>query len=86
MTDSRARLIGLLGATAATALTLATLLPTNWIPRTGLGWESEHFIVYFAATIVLSLTSRRPYVVAAALMIFAGVPRGLSGSDTGSLS
>ena len=47
---------------------------TNWIPRTGLGWEAEHFIVYFAATIVLSLASRRPYVVAVALMIFAGVP------------
>jgi len=73
MTDSRARLIGLLSVTAAAALTLATLLPTEWIPRTGLGWEDEHFIVYFATTIVLSLASRRPYVVAIALMIFAGV-------------
>jgi VanZ family protein len=73
MTDSRARLIGLLGATAAAALTLATLLPTKWVPRTGLGWEDEHFIVYFATTIILSLASRRPYVVAVALMIFAGV-------------
>ena len=73
MTDSRARLIGLLSVTAAAALTLATLLPTEWIPRTGLGWEDEHFIVYFATTIVLSLASRRPYVVAIALMIFGGV-------------
>src|SRR6478735_7630474 len=73
MTDSRARLIGLLSVTAAAALTLATLLPTEWIPRTGLGWQDEHFIVYFATTIVLSLASRRPYVVAIALMIFAGV-------------
>src|SRR6478735_4646234 len=72
MTDSRARLIGLLAATAAAALTLATLLPTKWIPRTGLGWEDEHFIVYFTTTIVLSLASRRPYFVAFALMIFAG--------------
>ena len=71
MTDSRARLIGLLSVTAAAALTLATLLPTEWIPRTGLGWEDEHFIVYFTTTIVLSLASRRPYVVAIALMIFA---------------
>ena len=73
MTNSRARLIGLLGATAAAALTLATLLPTKWVPRTGLGWEDEHFIVYFATTIILSLVSRRPHVVAVALMIFAGV-------------
>ena len=64
-------MIGLLGATAAAALALASLLPTKWIPRTGLGWEDEHFIVYFATTIVLSLASRRPYVVAIALMIFA---------------
>jgi VanZ family protein len=73
MTDSRVRLFGLLGATAAAALALATLLPTKWIPRTGLGWKDEHFIVYFATTIILSLASRRPYVVAIALMIFAGV-------------
>ena len=73
MTDSRAQLIGLLGATAAAALTLATLLPSKWVPRTGFGWEDEHFIVYFATTMLLSVASRRPYVVAIALMIFAGV-------------
>ena len=73
MTDSKARLIGLLGAIAATALTLATLLPAKWIPRTGLGWEDEHFIIYFATTISLSLASRRPCVVAIALTMFAGV-------------
>jgi VanZ family protein len=73
MTDSRARLFGVIGAAAVAALTLATLLPSKWVPRTGLGWESEHFIVYFAATIILSLASRKPYVVAAALTVFAGV-------------
>jgi VanZ family protein len=66
-------MIGLLGATVAAALALASLLPTKWVPRTGLGWEDEHFIVYFATTIVLSLASRRPYVVGVALMMFAGV-------------
>ena len=71
--DSSARLIGPLSATAVAALTLATLLPTTWVPRTGLGWEDEHFIVYFVTTIVLSRASHRHYVVAVALMIFAGV-------------
>jgi len=71
--DSSARLIGLLSAIAVAALTLATLLPTTWVPRTGLGWEDEHFIVYFVITIILSVASHRPYVVAIALMIFAGV-------------
>jgi hypothetical protein len=73
MTDSRARLFGVLGATVVGAIVLATLLPTNWVPRTGLGWENEHFIVYFAATIILSLASRKPFVIAIALTIFAGV-------------
>jgi VanZ family protein len=73
MTDSRARLFGVLGAIAVVALVLATLLPTQWVPRTGLGWENEHFIVYFVTTIILSLASRKPYVVAFALTIFAGV-------------
>jgi VanZ family protein len=73
MADSKARLFGLLVATAVAALTLATLLPTNWVPRTGLGWENEHFIVYFATTIILSLASRKPYVVAIGLTTFAGV-------------
>ena len=73
MTDSRARLFGLLSAAAVAGLILATLLPTNWVPRTGLGWENEHFIVYFATTFLLSLASRKPYVVAIGLTTFAGV-------------
>ena len=73
MTDSKARLFRVLGATAVAALTLATLLPTKWVPRTGLGWETEHFLIYFAVTIILSFASRKPYVVAIALTLFAGV-------------
>jgi VanZ family protein len=51
------------------------MLQTEWIPRTGLGWEYEHFIVYFATRIILSSASRRSYVVAIALVIFAGILR-----------
>jgi VanZ family protein len=68
-----ARLFGILGAAAVAAIILATLLPSTWVPRTGLGWENEHFIVYFAATTILSLASRKPHVIAIALTIFAGV-------------
>ena len=73
MTDSKARLFGVLSAAAIAGVILATLLPTNWVPRTGLGWENEHFIVYFTTTIILSLASRKPFVVAIGLTIFAGV-------------
>ena len=73
MTDSKAGLFGVLSAAAIAGVILATLLPTNWVPRTGLGWENEHFIVYFTTTIILSLASRKPFVVALGLTIFAGV-------------
>ena len=81
--NSRTRLIGVLGATAMAALSpWSTLLPSKWVPRTGLGWQDEHFVVYFATTIVLSLASRRPYVVAVALMMFAGFLEACQGLTT----
>ena len=77
--DSRTRLEGLLGATAMAALVLATLLPTKWIPRTGLGWQAEHFIAYFVATFSLCIGSRRPIIVAVSLTMFAGILEALQG-------
>ena len=71
--DSKPRLAGLLGATAIAALTMAALFPTKWVPRTGLGWELEHFLVYFVTTLVLCLVWRRPLVVATSLMTFSGL-------------
>ena len=76
--SSRARLIGLLGATALAALAMATLLPTKWVPRTG-HWEVEHFIAYFATTMILSIASRRPIIVASSLIMFAGILEALQG-------
>ena len=69
---SKKRLIGLLGATAAASLVMAALFPTKWVPRTGLGWEVEHFLVYFATTFALCIAWRRPFLVAASLMVFSG--------------
>jgi VanZ family protein len=62
--DSKARLGGLLGVAAFAALAMAALLPTKWVPRTGLGWQVEHFSIYFATTFVLCVALRRPFVVA----------------------
>ena len=61
------------------SLVLATLLPTKFIPRTGLGWETEHFLMYFAATTILSIASRRPLLVALSLMACSGVLEALQG-------
>jgi VanZ family protein len=76
--SSKSRLIGLLAATAAAALAMATLLPARWVPRTG-HWEVEHFLAYLATTMVLSIASRRPIIVAGSLIMFAGILEVLQG-------
>ena len=70
---SRAKAICLLGAAAAVALAVATLIPGNWVPRTGLGFKFEHFSAYFVTAIVLCVASRRPYVVAGSLIVVAAI-------------
>ena len=59
MSLSRGQWIGLLGATAVASLAMAALLPTKWVPRTGLGWEVEHFLIYFATTFALCVALRQ---------------------------
>jgi VanZ family protein len=78
ITDSR-RLFEVLAATALAALVLATFLPENWVPRTGLGWEDDHFLMYFATTTLLCIASRRPFVVAVSLIVCAGLLEVLQG-------
>ena len=72
MSLSRGQWIGLLGATAVASLAMAALLPTKWVPRTGLGWEVEHFLIYFATTLALCAALRRPFLVATLLLVFSG--------------
>jgi VanZ family protein len=79
MTSDARRLLQIIGVTAIVSLVLATLLPTKFIPRTGLGWENEHFLMYFAATTILSIASRRPLLVALSLMACSGVLEALQG-------
>lgn len=61
------------GVAVITLLVIAALGPTKWRPRTGLGWEIEHFVGYFAATTILLLAWPRPLVVGGALMCVAGL-------------
>jgi VanZ family protein len=46
-------------------------------PRTGLGWQVEHFLGYFAVTSIVCLAWARPFLVAAALVVVAGLLEGL---------
>src|SRR6516164_6186845 len=47
--------------------------PANWQPRSGLGWEIDHFVGYFVITLVVCMAWLRPFVVAPALIVFAVV-------------
>jgi VanZ family protein len=70
---SRAQLFGILGATAVASIVMAALLPTKWVPRTGLGWEFEHFSFYFMTTFALCIALKRPVIVASSLLLFSGI-------------
>ena len=78
--NSRPRWIGLCGAVALAAIVLAALLPTQWVPRTGLGWQVEHFLVYFGATLILCAAWPRPFVVAGSLIMFSALLEALQGA------
>ena len=45
--------------------------PSQWQPpRTGLGWQMDHFLGYFAATSIVWLAwPRRPFVVGGFMMV-----------------
>jgi hypothetical protein len=47
--------------------------PANWQPRSGLGWEIDHFVGYCVITLVVCIAWPRPFVVAGVLIVFAVV-------------
>ena len=61
------------GVAVIVLLVIAALGPAKWQPRTGLGWEIEHFAGYFVVTTILLLGWPRPLVVGGALMAGAGL-------------
>ena len=68
------------GAIALAAVGMATLMPSEWVPRMGLHWAVEHFISYFALTVIICIALPRPVPVAALLMMLAGVLEALQGA------
>ena len=77
--SSASTLVWLCGAVALALIAVATLGPTQWVPRTGIHWLVDHFVVYFAVTSVICLACPRPFLVATSLMLFAGLLEGLQG-------
>jgi VanZ family protein len=58
-------------------LVLAALGPGKWVPRSGLGWQIDHFVGYFALTLMVCFAWPRPVVVGATLMGAAVLLEGL---------
>jgi VanZ family protein len=56
---------------------ITALGPKDWQPRTGLGWEIDHVLGYFAITLMVCFAWPRPFVVGGALMVFAMLLEGL---------
>jgi VanZ family protein len=54
-------------------LVFLALGPASWQPRSGLGWETDHFVGYFVFTWIFLFAWPRPLLVGAALVVFAFV-------------
>jgi len=54
------RLTGFAGGALLAAIVVATFVPAAWQVRLGLHWLLEHFLAYFALTLVFSIATRRP--------------------------
>jgi VanZ family protein len=58
---------------ALVAIVIFALGPAQWTPRSGLGFEFDHFVGYFFFTLLFCLAWQRPLVVGGALAILAVV-------------
>jgi VanZ family protein len=57
---------------AALVLFIVVVLgPSEWQPRSGLGWGIDHFVGYFVLTWMFCIAWPRPFLVGGALMAFA---------------
>jgi VanZ family protein len=54
-------------------LVIGALGPANWTPRTALGWQTDHFVGYFAITLLVCFAWPRPFMVAGALTAIAAL-------------
>jgi len=58
-------------------LVIGALGPASWTPRTPLGWQIDHFLGYFAITMLICFAWHRPFMVGAVLISAAFLLEGL---------
>ena len=56
---------------------IIALGPGKWVPRTGFGFQMDHFLGYFALTSIVCLAWPRPFIVGGALMASGALLEGL---------
>src|SRR5262245_28797175 len=77
---SAPKLAWVIGAVALAAITVTTLAPEQWVVvRTGVHWMVDHFVGYFCLTLLVCSLYRRPFVVAVALTLLAGLLEAMQG-------
>jgi hypothetical protein len=62
---------------AAVLVVIVALGPAKWAPRTGFGFEVDHFLGYFVITAMFCLAWPRPFVVGGALIVGGVLLEGL---------
>jgi VanZ family protein len=56
---------------------IAALGPAEWAPRSGLGWQIDHFAGYFVVTCYVCFAWGRPLVVGTVVAVIAALLEGL---------
>ena len=62
---------------AVLLLVFAALGPGKWIPRSGYGWQVDHFVCYFAFTLMICHAWPRALIVGGAMAAFAWLLEGM---------
>jgi VanZ family protein len=65
------------GVAAFVLLAVLALGPSKMVPRSGLGWEFDHFFGYFALTLMFCVVWPRPLVIGVAFVVLAALLEGL---------
>jgi VanZ family protein len=67
------RLLKICCVAALVAFLFVGLGPSAWQPRSGIGWQFDHFAGYFVLTLMFCVAWPRPFVVGGGLIVFAAL-------------
>ena len=67
------RLLKICCVAALVAFLFVGLGPSAWQPRSGIGWQVDHFAGYFVLTLMFCVAWPRPFLVGGGLIVFAAL-------------